>query len=90
MTNISLITTVLLAFIGYVVTYFNNVRLENRKSRLKYISDQIQFLYGPLFSLSHTADVAWSSFRSRCRPGGAFFGRPPPPPKMSFSNGGCG
>jgi hypothetical protein len=77
--SISLITTVVLAFVGYIVTYFNKVRLENRKFRLKYISDQIQFLYGPLFSLSNTADEAWQSFRSRCRPTGSFFGSSPPP-----------
>lgn len=73
MAQISVIVTVVLAAVGYFVTYVNGVRLENRKSRLKYLSDQIQFLYGPLFSLSHASQEAWRSFRSRYRPEGAFF-----------------
>jgi hypothetical protein len=71
--------TIALAATGYVATYLNSVRLENRKSRLKYISDQIQYLYGPLFSLTQASGRAWVSFRSRCRPGKAFFGQGSPP-----------
>src|SRR5208283_2687448 len=76
---ISVGATVALAFIGYIVTYANNVRIENRKERLKFISNQLQYLYGPLYSLSNASDVAWKTFRSRCRPGGAFFSTQPPP-----------
>ena len=77
---ISIITTVVLAFVGYMVTYFNNIRIENRKAQVKFVSDQVQYLYGPLFSLSHASDQAWIAFRSRCRPGGSFFGDPRKPP----------
>jgi hypothetical protein len=45
---ITLIATVSLAFIGYIITYLNNLRLENTKARVKFISDQVQNLYGPL------------------------------------------
>ena len=45
---ITLIATVSLAFIGYIITYLNNLRLENRKARVKFISDHVQNLYGPL------------------------------------------
>lgn len=74
MANYGLIVTVVLAAAGYFITYANSVRLENRKARLKYLSDQIQLLYGPLYSLSQTSDQAWKSFRSRHRPHGAYFG----------------
>jgi hypothetical protein len=73
------VVTVLLAFVGYAATYFNNVRLEQRKARLKFVSDQLQYLYGPLFSLNSASDEAWTAFRSRCRPGGAFFRAGDPP-----------
>ena len=68
MRNSGLIVTVVLAALGYLATYVNSVRLENRKSRLKFLNDQIQFLYGPLYSLSHASQQAWHSFRSRYRP----------------------
>jgi hypothetical protein len=74
-----IIVTVLLAFAGYAVTYFNNVRLEQRKAKLKFVSDQLQFLYGPLFSLNSASTEAWTAFRSRYRPGGAFFRADDPP-----------
>lgn len=76
---ISVTTTIALAFIGYIVTYHNNVKLENRKAKLKYISDQLQYLYGPLFSLSNASNTAWITFRSRYRPKGAFFSADNPP-----------
>jgi hypothetical protein len=77
--TISITATVVLAFTGYIITYFNNLRLEKRKAQVKFISDQVQNLYGPLFSLSHASSEAWKSFRSRCRPGGAFFNDHSPP-----------
>jgi hypothetical protein len=75
----SIAVSILLAFAGYVATYVNSIRLENRRNKVKYISDQIQFLYGPLFSLSNSAELAWRAFRSHCRPGGSFFSDDPPP-----------
>lgn len=77
---ISIMATVVLAFIGYIVTYLNNIRLENRKAQVKFISDQVQNLYGPLFSLDAASKEAWTKFRSRCRPHGAFFNDYPYPP----------
>ena len=56
---VGLIVTVVLAAAGYVITYTNGIRIGNRTSRLKHLSDQIQFLYGPLFSLAHASRQAW-------------------------------
>lgn len=58
----------LVAFLGYLLTYSNNVRLEDRKMRLKYLSDQLQVLYGPLFSLSHASHQAWGELTKTLRP----------------------
>jgi hypothetical protein len=76
---ITVFSTATIAFVGFFAKYINDVRIENRRLRAKFISDQLQNLYGPLFSLSHASEEAWNSFRSRCRPGGPFFGRSPPP-----------
>jgi hypothetical protein len=76
---ISIATTVALAFVGYIITYSNNLRADNRKARVGFISDQLQYLYGPLFSMSQAASEAWDSFRSKCRPDGSFFDDSPPP-----------
>lgn len=46
------------AVIGYFIVYWNNWRLETRKAALKYVSDQLQFLYGPLFALNTAGDRA--------------------------------
>ena len=70
----TLLTTIVLAFLGYLVTYANSLRLERRKAEMAFLNDQLQFLYGPLFSLQHASGRAWDDFRSRCRPGGSFFG----------------
>jgi hypothetical protein len=75
---ISISVTVILAFVGYIIAHWNNIRLENRKAQIKFITEQVQNLYGPLLSLSAASKEAWLQFRSRCRPGGAFFSSPPP------------
>jgi len=78
------VITITLAFIGYFVTYINNIRIEKRKARIKFVSDQLQYLYGPLYSLSQASTQAWASFRSRCRPNGPFFGRSPSPTEQEL------
>lgn len=75
----SVAVTVGLAFLGYVATYLNSIRLERRRARLARVNDQLQYLYGPLFSLSQASFQAWKTFRSRCRPGAAFFDPKSPP-----------
>jgi hypothetical protein len=77
---LKVVAAILVALVGYIVTYANNVRLENRKAQIKFISDQVQYLYGPLFSLNAASREAWESFRSRCRPKGAFFSEGPDAP----------
>lgn len=68
MFNTTLWIPLLVAFLGYLLTYSNNVRMEDRKTRLKYLSDQLQVLYGPLFSLSHASHQAWGELTKILRP----------------------
>ena len=66
--------------IGWIITYANSLRLERQKAQIKFVSDQLQFLYGPLFSLSSASFTAWQEFTSTWPPGReAFFGIDPPP-----------
>ena len=77
--NIALALTVAGAAVGYLVTYTLGIRTDNRNAHMKQLSDQIQFLYGPLFSLQHASTQAWISFSSKHRPGKPFFGEGEPP-----------
>lgn len=65
--------TIALAFIGYLATYLNNLRLAQRKERLERVNRQLGELYGPLFALTQASNRAWTAFRSKYRPGQAFF-----------------
>jgi hypothetical protein len=67
---ISLLVTILLAFVGYIVTYVNNTRLQRRKDRLDRVNQQLRELYGPLYAVVRVSDMVWTDFRSRWRPEG--------------------
>ncbi|MEP7342421.1 MAG: hypothetical protein ABI977_32135 [Acidobacteriota bacterium] len=54
----SLITTVVLAFVGYVATYANNLRLTKRKERLELVNQRISQFYGPLYVISRAGAIA--------------------------------
>jgi hypothetical protein len=71
--------TILLAFTGYLATYFNNVRLAQRNQRLERVSRQLGELYGPLYGLTDAETAVWRIFRSRYRPGQHFFAEEDPP-----------
>lgn len=66
MTNTSwIITTTVtgcLAFLGYLITYTNNLRLSQRKDRLDRVNAQLGELYGPLFAMDHASFIAWQKF----------------------------
>lgn len=80
-TNLVVTTTVtvLLAFLGYLITYLNNLRLSQRAARLERVNRQLGELYGPLFALTHASNIAWLAFRSQYRPGRDYFGEGEPP-----------
>ncbi|HTI08084.1 MAG TPA: hypothetical protein VL832_05995 [Puia sp.] len=71
--------TILLAFIGYLVKYFNDLALARRKDKLDRINKQLGDLYGPLYSLLKSNEQAWASFRKTYKPGGAYFDPLNPP-----------
>jgi hypothetical protein len=73
------LATLLVGIIGFGITYWNNLRLERKKSEIKFVSDQLEKLYGPLFSLTKASGTAWGSFRSRFRPNSDIFSDTNPP-----------
>ncbi len=75
----TLIVTVSLALVGYLVKYINDIAIARRKDTLERVNLQLKNLYGPLYTTGRAAEIAWQAFRSRYRPGKAFFGTQPPP-----------
>src|SRR5262245_20332544 len=66
---ITTLATVSLAFIGFLSTYLNNLRLSQRSEKLARVNRQLSELYGPLFALTHASDTAWNAFASEKGPG---------------------
>jgi hypothetical protein len=58
------ILTVSLAFIGYLVKYYNDLVIAKRKDKLERVNRQLKDLYGPLLSLTNSSNNAWRKFRS--------------------------
>ncbi|MFF1379470.1 hypothetical protein [Streptomyces sp. NPDC058308] len=81
---IAVVVTIGLAFVGYVVTYLNGLRLSQRQERLARVNRQLGDFYGPLFALSEANSHTFSAFVERhARPGGKspFAHESPPTPE---------
>ena len=63
----------LVAFAGFLATYLNNLQLSQRQERLARLNKQMSDLYGPLFAVTGTLDIAWRTFRSNYRVGVSYF-----------------
>jgi hypothetical protein len=74
---------VVVAVIGYFVTYRTNLRLAQRNDRLERINRQLSEFYGPLLALTRASGQSWQAFRRRYRPPGSesFWKSDPPPTK---------
>ena len=57
----TLIVTIALAFAGYLITYLNNLRLNNRKEQLDLVTKRINEFYGPLYIASKAGETAHRS-----------------------------
>jgi hypothetical protein len=71
--------TIFLAFLGYLATYFNSLRLAQRNQRLERINKQLGDFYGPLYGLINSETAVFQVFRSIYRPGKHFFDEEDPP-----------
>jgi hypothetical protein len=68
------------AVAGYLITYRNTLRLNERKDRLDRVTRQLSDFYGPLFTTASASHAAWQLFRSQYRSGGSFWDKPGPGP----------
>jgi hypothetical protein len=59
---------VVVAQIGYFVTYRTNLRLAQRNDRLERINRQLREFYGPLLALTRSNDQSLQVFQKRYRP----------------------
>src|SRR5256885_17037134 len=41
--------------------FIASLNLDKKRAELKFVSDQIQFLYGPLFALDRASEIAFKS-----------------------------
>lgn len=65
--------------IGFLAKGVYDLWLARRKEKLERVNQQLKLFYGPLYSLNRSGNLAWTAFRSRYRPGIAFFGTKPDP-----------
>ncbi|MFJ3102486.1 hypothetical protein [Streptomyces sp. NPDC086835] len=67
----TVIVTVGLAFIGYLTTYLNGLRLAQRQARLTRVNQQLSDFYGPLFALMEANSRTYDTWSERyARPDG--------------------
>lgn len=64
-TSLTIIISVVLAIIGFLFSYFNNLSLERKKNRLERINDQLNYYYGPLLAVVQSNQQAWDNFIAR-------------------------
>ena len=62
---LSIIATIGLAVIGFIVTYLNNLRLARRKERLDLVERRLNEFYGPLFVACVAADLGYKTLLKR-------------------------
>ena len=58
-------TTLLLALVGYLVTYIVNLSLTRRADRLKRVNLQLRELYGPMYTLTQATQEAWDAYTGK-------------------------
>jgi hypothetical protein len=73
----TLTVSVFIAVVGYLVKYFSDVDLEQRKGQLDRVNRQLSELYGPLFALARTGTEAFEALLMTRSDGADFQERPP-------------
>lgn len=67
------ILTVLLAFVGYLVTFLSARMLARRRDKLKLVNKRLNEFYGPLYVASEAGNIAYRSLlkkqgKTQCHP----------------------
>ena len=65
MEYLGLIVTIILALVGYFFTYLNNLRLAKRADRLKFVTTQLDELYGPLYVITQSGQILFQALNAK-------------------------
>ncbi|HJP95805.1 MAG TPA: hypothetical protein VJ843_00380 [Candidatus Saccharimonadales bacterium] len=78
-TGLTLAVSILIAAVGFVAKYINDVKIAQRKDRLERVSRQLKEFYGPLYALIEASEIAWRGFRRKYRPNQSYWRSEPYP-----------
>ncbi|MGE0743054.1 MAG: hypothetical protein AB7O98_17085 [Hyphomonadaceae bacterium] len=70
---ITLVGSVLLAFISFVFTYLRSRWLKRLDIQYEFVTAQLRDLYGPLYAVTKANSRTWNAFRAIFRPGRRLF-----------------
>src|SRR5438309_722167 len=63
--EVTLTVTVIIALLGFLVTYLNNIAMARRKARLDRLTRQLSEFYGPLYSIVRISNMLFVGFKAR-------------------------
>lgn len=63
--NTALLWTVVLAFIGYLVTFMSNHMMARRADRLRLVNQRLNDFYGPLYVATVAGNIAYKALLSK-------------------------
>lgn len=62
------------AFLGWLFTYYNSKKTDERKAQIERINDQVRLLYGPLLACVHASRSAYAAMVRQHSPDGTVQG----------------
>jgi hypothetical protein len=83
--TISLIVTIILAFTGYLVTYWNSLRIAKRQELLDLVNRRISEFYGPLYVATQTSDKAYRALLQKLGKKAVFDDKNDPPTERDIA-----
>lgn len=78
-TEVAIAFAIISGVVGFLANALHERHVARRNAQLERVNRQLSELYGPLFALHRSNQLAWDAFRRDVRPGKAFFGSDPPP-----------
>ena len=71
--NVALLWTIVLAFAGYLVTFWSNRVMARRADRLRLVNQRLNEFYGPLYVATVTGNIAYKALlakqgKTHCHP----------------------
>jgi len=72
------LTTVVLAFLGFFINHISGIRRHQLEARFRFVSAQLERLYGPLYTLVQSNTASYRAFRKIFRPDSPLFDRAKP------------